>query len=216
MTALFVAVLERYLLAKYYRRERILHLRLYWILVGVSWFNSVIFATPPLFGYGKFSCDSTGTSCTFLWPSIASGAKHIGYSIPYILVCGVIPVIAIFYYMGKSIRLERIFYKDEQQREQSRLTQSIHAVCVATFALWIPAAILVGWQWLPLLTYGYRPHVPPALAIIASIASEAATSVPVLCFIAGDERLRAALLGRMRKQYALLQPERAKRYLNRP
>ena len=121
---------------------------------------------------------------------------------------------------------------------------------VATLALWIPAAILVGWQWLPLLIYGYRPHVPPGLAVIAPIASEvripfyllslekisfyqsfnsygwillnldlvrflflqAATSVPVLCFIAGDERLRAALLGRMRRHYALLQPERAKRY----
>lgn len=143
----------------------------------------------------------------------------------------------------------------------------MHVVCVATLALWIPAAILVGWQWLPLLIYGYRPHVPPALALVASIASEvrilvprvsvtklvfislyramlrcyliecsflcnklptrqifrsrlkfliitfqAATSIPVLCFIAGDERLRAALLGRMRKHYALLQPERAKRY----
>lgn len=41
---------------------------------------------------------------------------------------------------------------------------------------------------------------------------QAATSVPVLCFLAGDERIRAALLGRMRKHYALLQPERAKRY----
>ncbi|KAJ8729253.1 hypothetical protein PYW08_000834 [Mythimna loreyi] len=213
MTALFVAVLERYLLAKYYRRERTLYTRFYWWLVGLSWFNSIIFSTPPLFGYGKYSCDSTGSTCTFLWPSTSSGAKHIGFSIPYILVCGVIPVIAVFYYMGKAVRLERIFYKGEVQKEQTRLTQTIHAVCVATLALWIPAAILAGWQWLPLLIYGYRPHVPPALAVFAPIASEAATSVPVLCFIAGDERLRAALLGRMRKHYALLQPERAKRYI---
>ncbi|CAB3230687.1 unnamed protein product [Arctia plantaginis] len=117
-----------------------------------------------------------------------------------------------FYYMGKAVRLERIFYKGEIQREQKRLTQSLHTLCVTTLALWIPAGILVGYQWLPLLVYGYRTHVPPALAVIAPIASEAATSLPVLCFIAGDERLRAALLGRMRKHYALLRPERAKRY----
>uniref|UniRef100_A0A2H1WLK4 SFRICE_019447 n=1 Tax=Spodoptera frugiperda TaxID=7108 RepID=A0A2H1WLK4_SPOFR len=129
-------------------------------------------------------------------------------------------IVARFWYMGKAVRLERIFYKGEQQKEQTRLTQvsisylgiSLHAICVVTLALWIPAAILVGWQWLPLLIYGYRPHVPPALVLIASISSEAATSVPVLCFLAGDERIRAALLGRMRKHYALLQPERAKRY----
>lgn len=102
--------------------------------------------------------------------------------------------------MGKAVRLERIFYKGEQQKEQTRLTQvsisykgiymihlfwfcyiiywicnkfqSLHAICVVTLALWIPAAILVGWQWLPLLIYGYRPHVPPALVLIASISSE--------------------------------------------
>ncbi|XP_049708378.2 visual pigment-like receptor peropsin [Helicoverpa armigera] len=214
MTALFVAVLERYLLAKYFRRERFLCTRMYWSFVGLSWFNSFIFAIPPLFGYGKYSCDSTGTTCTFLWPSLTSGAKHIGFSIPYILVCGVIPVVAIFNYMGKAVRLERIFYKGEQQKEQTKLTQTLHAVSISTLAFWIPAAVLVGYQWLPLLIYGYRPHVPSALAVIAPIASEAATSIPVLCFIAGDERLRAALLGRMRRNYALLQPEQAKRYNN--
>nr|QDR51019.1 retinal G protein-coupled receptor-like protein [Manduca sexta] len=212
MTALFVIVLERYLLARYFRREKSLYLRLYWSLVGISWINSVIFATPPLFGYGLYSCDTTGTSCTFLWPSQLSGAKHLGFTVPYILICGVIPVIAMFSYMGKAVRLEKIFYKGEEQKEQKRLSQSVHAVCIATLALWIPAAIQAGWQWVPLLAYGYRPHVPAALALIASIASEAATSVPVLCYLAGDERLRAALLGRMRKQYALLHPERAKRY----
>lgn len=74
--------------------ERSLYVRFYWTLVALSWVNSVIFATPPLFGYGKYSCDATGTACTFLWPSLASGAKHIGFSIPYILFCGIIPVIA--------------------------------------------------------------------------------------------------------------------------
>lgn len=78
-----------------YISERSLYTRFYWSLIGLSWFNSIIFATPPLFGYGKYSCDTTGTSCTFLWPSASSGAKHIGFSIPYIVVCGVIPVIAL-------------------------------------------------------------------------------------------------------------------------
>ncbi|KOB74762.1 Uncharacterized protein OBRU01_03850 [Operophtera brumata] len=82
----------------------------------------------------------------------------------------------------------------------------------ATLALWIPAGVLIGWQWIPLLVLGYRPHVPPALALIAPIASEAATTIPVLCYLTVDERLRAALLGRMRRQYALLRPERAKKF----
>lgn len=43
---------------------------------------------------------------------------------------------------------------------------------VATLALWIPSAVLAGWQWLPLLAYGYRPHVPAALALIAPISAE--------------------------------------------
>lgn len=51
--------------------------------------------------------------------------------------------------------------------------QSIHVLSVVTLALWIPAAVLAGWQWLPLLLYGYRPHVPQVLALIAPIAAEA-------------------------------------------
>ncbi|KOB72507.1 Visual pigment-like receptor peropsin [Operophtera brumata] len=130
MTALFVIVLERYVLAKHYRHEKKLHIRFYWTLIGVTALSAILFATPPLFGYGVYSCDSTGTSCTLLWPPLTS-AKQIGFSIPYIIVCGVVP---------------------------------------------------------------------------------AATTIPVLCYLTVDERLRAALLGRMRKQYALLRPERAKKF----
>ncbi|KAM3964737.1 visual pigment-like receptor peropsin [Aphomia sociella] len=210
MLALVAIVLERYLQAKFYKHEKSLYLRVYWTLIGVCWLSSIVFATPPLFGYGLYSCDATGTSCTLLWPSLASGMKHIGFSVPYVIICGVVPVILIFYYMGKAVRLEKIYYRSEQQREQKRLTKSAHVLCVTTLALWIPTAVLAIWQWVPLLAYGYRPHVPPALALIAPIAAEAATSIPVLCYLVCDERLRAALLGRMRRNYALLRPERAK------
>ncbi|CAH0748776.1 unnamed protein product [Diatraea saccharalis] len=212
MAALFAIVLERYLQARFYRREKSLYFRWYWTLVGLCWLSAVVFATPPLFSYGLYSCDATGTVCTLLWPSTNAGSRHIGFAVPYVVICGVAPVIAIFYFMGKAIRLEKIYYRSEQQREQKRLTKSVHALTVATLALWIPAAILVGWQWLPLLVYGYRPHVPPALALIAPIAAEAATSIPVLCYLTVDERLRAALLGRMRRNYALLHPCRAKKF----
>ncbi|CAK1602876.1 unnamed protein product [Parnassius mnemosyne] len=211
MSALLALVLERYLLARRSRREKTLYFRFYWIIAGVCWLISVIFATPPLFGYGVYSCDSTDTICSFLWP--ASSAKQLGFSIPYVILCGLVPLIAIFHFMGKAVRLERIYYKNEQLREEKRLTRSIHIVCVATLALWIPAGVLAGWQWVPLLIYGYRPHVPPTLSLLAPIASEAATSIPVLCYLSGDERLRAALLGRMRKQYGLLRPDRAQRYI---
>ncbi|KAJ2953816.1 hypothetical protein O0L34_g1444 [Tuta absoluta] len=214
MYALLVLVLERYLLANYYRREIVLYQRVYWGLIAFCWSIALLFATPPAFGFGMYSCDSTGTICAYLWPSLASGAKHLGYAFPYVLVCGVIPVIAIFYFMGKAVRLEQIYYRNEQQKEQKQLTRSIHALTVGTLALWIPAAVQAGWQWLPLLFFGYRPHVPAALSLIAPIASEAATSVPVLCYLAGDERLRAALLGRVRKNYALLPAHRAK-FFNR-
>ncbi|XP_063376816.1 visual pigment-like receptor peropsin [Cydia fagiglandana] len=212
MTALLVIILERYLLAKFYRRERILHLRLYYILVGVCFLNAAVFATPPLFGYGLYSCDPTGTVCTFFWPSGTSGAKQIGYTAPYVILCGVIPVIAIFYYTGKAVRLETIYYRSEQQKEQKRLTQSVHVLTISTLALWIPSAVLAGYQWFPALVLNYRSHVPPTLALIAPIASEAATSIPVLCYLFADERLRAALLGRVRRHYALLRPDRAKRF----
>lgn len=32
-------------------------------------------------------------------------------------------IVGRFWYMGKAVRLERIFYKGEQQKEQTRLTQ---------------------------------------------------------------------------------------------
>lgn len=212
MIALFATVLERYLLVRYYRRERTVYFRYYWTLIFVCWMVAIIFATPPLFGYGVYSCDATGTVCSLLWPSLNSGARDLGYSVPYVIVCGIIPVIGIFFFMVKAIRLERINYRSEQQREERRLTRSIHVLSLVTLVLWVPAAVLAGWQWLPLLLYGYRPHVPQVLALIAPIAAEAATSVPVLSYLAIDERLRAALLGRMRKHYALLHPDRAKRY----
>ncbi|XP_053604479.1 visual pigment-like receptor peropsin [Plodia interpunctella] len=212
MIAILALVLERYIQAKFYRHETLLYLRVYWILTGACWIISLVFAIPPLFGYGVYSCDATGTICSLQWPSLYSGPKQIGFCLPYVVICGVVPVVAIFYYMGKALRLEQIFYRNEVQREQKRLTRSTHALTVTTLAFWIPSAVLTGWQWVSLLIYGYRPHVPPVLALIAPIASEAATSIPVLCYLVSDERLRAALLGRMRKNYSLLPPKTALRY----
>ncbi|XP_041973800.1 visual pigment-like receptor peropsin [Aricia agestis] len=212
ITALFCIVLERYLLAKFYKLERCLYFKYYWTLLGVCWVNSVVFSAPPLFGYGVYSCDSTGTSCSLLWPSLDSGAKQLGFSVPYVIVCGLIPVVGIFYYMGKAVRLEKIYYRGPHLKDESRFTKTVHVLTVITLALWIPAAVLAGWQWLPVLLYGYRPHVPQVLAIVAPISAEAATSVPVLCYLVGDDRLRAALIGRMQKQYALLHPKYARKY----
>ncbi|XP_026329002.1 rhodopsin, GQ-coupled-like [Hyposmocoma kahamanoa] len=213
ITAIFVIVLERYLLAKHYRREISLYYQFYWLFIGLCWIVSLTFSIPPLFGYGRYSCDTTGTTCSFLWPAWSGGAKQLGFAAPYVIVCGILPVISIFFFMGKTIRLERIYYRNEQSKEQKRLTKSVQALTVTTLALWVPAAVLAGSQWFPVLVLGYRPHVPAVLALIAPIASEAATSVPVLCYILIDDRLRAALLGRMRRHYALLStPERAKWY----
>ncbi|XP_022128453.2 visual pigment-like receptor peropsin [Pieris rapae] len=212
MTSLFSLVLERYILARHTRRERMLCFRYYWSLVALTWVNSLVFAIPPLFGYGIYSCDTTGTACMYLWPSSRASGKHLGYAIPYVLFCCVLPVVGIFYYMGKASRLENIYYRNEVLREEKHLTKCIHALCVITLALWIPAALLAGIQWFPLLVFGYRPHAPPVLALIAPLTSEAATCVPVLSYLSSDARIRAALLGRMRKNYALLPPQYAMRY----
>ncbi|CAK1550126.1 unnamed protein product [Leptosia nina] len=212
MTALFTLVLERYLLARYTRRERTLVYRYYWSLGAVAWVNALVFAIPPLLGYGIYSCDATDTICTYLWPSSRASAKHLGYAVPYTVLCGIMPIIGIFYYMGKANRLESIYYRNERLREEKHLTKCVHALSVLTLALWTPAAVLAGCQWFPLLLYGYRPHVPQVLALIAPITSEAATCVPVLSYLSGDNRIRAALLGRMKRNYALLPQQYAIRY----
>lgn len=79
-----------------YVSERNVYFRYYWTLIGVCWMVAVIFATPPLFGYGIYSCDATGTVCALLWPSLSSGARQLGYSVPYVIVCGIIPVIGMW------------------------------------------------------------------------------------------------------------------------
>lgn len=76
----------------FYVSEKTLHIRYYWALVGVSWLSAVVFAIPPLFGYGIYSCDPTSTFCSLLWPPVSS-ARQMGYSVPYVIICGVIPIV---------------------------------------------------------------------------------------------------------------------------
>ncbi|XP_011552121.3 visual pigment-like receptor peropsin [Plutella xylostella] len=212
MVALVVISLERYFQVKGFKYEQEMSLFFHWLLVGVCWAAAVVLATPPLFGYGVYSCDVTSTVCTFLWPSLLSGAKQLGFSILLLILGGLLPIFIIFYFIIRTIPLEKRYYKGEQQKDFRSLTKTLHGVCVTTLVLWLPSAVLAAWQWAPLLVYGYRLHVPPALAVVAPAAAEAATSVPVLCYLLGNERLRAALLGRMRKHYALLRPDKAKRF----
>ncbi|GBP31162.1 Visual pigment-like receptor peropsin [Eumeta japonica] len=212
VAALFVICLERYLQVKNYLEDKELSLRSYCGLVGSCWLYAAVLSVPPLLGYGKYSCDVTRTICTLCWPSVEDAVRHFGYNVPYVVLGGFLPICAIFYFIIKTIPSEKRYYRSQQLKQQHHLTKSLHSTCVITIMLWVPAAMLVGWQWLPLLIYGYRMHVPPALVLLAPIASEAACCVPVLCYLCGAGRERAALLGRVRRHYALLRPDRARRY----
>ncbi|KAL8190082.1 UNVERIFIED_CONTAM: hypothetical protein K2H54_039455 [Gekko kuhli] len=70
--------------------------------VGGSWFYSLIWTVPPLFGWGSYGTEGAGTSCSIQWSS--ESLESVSYIICLFLFCLVIPVMVMIYSYG------RLFY----------------------------------------------------------------------------------------------------------
>ena len=82
----YLKVVKRSLYIKFFPRKRVA-----WLYCGLVWLVSVLFATPPLYGWGKMNFDSDLIICSFNWKE-----GHVSF---VILLAGFfnVTMVAIFY-----------------------------------------------------------------------------------------------------------------------
>ncbi|XP_077295441.1 rhodopsin, GQ-coupled-like [Arctopsyche grandis] len=230
MISLAVLCFERFLITKRLKREKQdLSIKFYMASIVFCWSYSITFSIPPLLQYGDFGCDASGTTCTLEWRY--RNIRQTSFNILLVIFAGIIPIVCIGVSLWKCVRLNRRQRLSDTQWEQWSLTKvtvsnyttslfrldnrktttafNTCIVAVTILIFWLPQAVLASWVSITSWSKALRYSGPSfAISILAPLGAEAATLIPVLCYMAGEPRIRTALLGRCKENYGIIKRRR--------
>ncbi|KAI4898905.1 hypothetical protein NFI96_006877 [Prochilodus magdalenae] len=110
--------------------------------VAVSWLWSLLWNTPPLFGWGNYELEGVGTSCGPDWQS--RDPKNLSYVICYFVLCFAIPfVIMVASYTWLLCTLRRVAkLGGAAAKAEARVAWMVVMMVVAFLVSWMPYATL--------------------------------------------------------------------------
>ncbi|XP_047000149.1 visual pigment-like receptor peropsin [Schistocerca americana] len=165
-------------------------LRYYWAAVLLCWAASAAWATPPLFGWGRYECDATATSCDVGW---SPSGDRLRYSLPSLLLADLLPAALAVTCSWRSLRAGKSWCLHQEPAsaaaDQRSFCKTV-AWLVASLELFHAPQIL-----LQLMSLADASPLP-LLIMIAPLCSEASTILPLLVCLGTHKKLRNTLTGR--------------------
>nr|XP_018910910.1 PREDICTED: visual pigment-like receptor peropsin [Bemisia tabaci] len=157
-------------------------------LVGISgcWMVSLLLASLPLFGVGRYGCDFIGVACSLDWFSKTD--LQYKYNIVSFFLIYIAPIFIVagslwraFSHSGSVMFMGHF--------DEISFNKTAAALSAGTLLLWSPQILLVATA---LFQLGV---VPDYLTIIAPVSMELSSLMPLIAFLLYEPRLRASLLG---------------------
>ncbi|XP_065098148.1 parapinopsin b [Paramisgurnus dabryanus] len=121
--------------------------------VALSWLWSLIWNTPPLFGWGSYQLEGVGTSCGPNWQG--RDFKNMSYIISYFSLCFAVPlaIIVISYsWLLYTLRKVAKVCGGAAARAESKVAWMVVMMVLAFLVSWLPYAALA-------LTVVFNPDV---------------------------------------------------------
>ncbi|KAL1264937.1 hypothetical protein QQF64_002964 [Cirrhinus molitorella] len=127
--------------------------------LAVSWLWSLIWNTPPLFGWGSYQLEGVGTSCGPDWQS--RDLQNVSYIICYFSLCFAVPfVIIVVSYSWLLYTLRQVARVGgcAAARAESKVAWMVVMMVLAFLVSWMPYAALA-------LTVVFNPDVQLAVLV---------------------------------------------------
>ncbi|PSN54238.1 hypothetical protein C0J52_09248, partial [Blattella germanica] len=113
---------ERVIVVRQLYSGGFLSLRLYIIGIISCWSASIVWAMPPLLGWGRYTCDPTAMSCSLDWTS-KPNQSEFGYNMALLIIGGVIPVIVTCLCVWHSVNGEGKYSSSSSDLDINRAAQ---------------------------------------------------------------------------------------------
>ncbi|OCT67723.1 opsin-3 [Xenopus laevis] len=180
MVSLSMLSYERYLTVLRCTKADMTDYKKSWLCIIASWFYSLCWTLPPLFGWSSYGLESSGTTCSVVWNSKSS--NNVSYIVCLFLFCLVLPLLVMMFCYGHIVRVIRgqvcrINMTAAQKREHRLLFM---VVCMVTCYLlcWMPYGLV------SLMTaFGKPGMITPTVSIIPSILAKSSTFINPLIYI---------------------------------
>ncbi|KAM4612629.1 parapinopsin a [Polymixia lowei] len=124
--------------------------------VALSWLWSLIWNTPPLFGWGRYELEGVGTSCAPDWHN--RDPKNISYILSYFALCFAIPFVIILVSYAKLMwtlhQVSRMGCVEggAAAKAEMKVARMVILMVLTFLVSWLPYASLA-------LLAVYKPHV---------------------------------------------------------
>ncbi|XP_030634225.1 parapinopsin-like [Chanos chanos] len=111
--------------------------------VALSWFWSLLWNTPPLFGWGSYQLEGVGTSCGPDWHS--RDPKNVSYILCYFLLCFAVPfaiIVVSYSWLLWTLRQVARVGGGAAAKAEAKIAWMVVAMVVAFLISWLPYAAL--------------------------------------------------------------------------
>ncbi|XP_036415152.1 parapinopsin-like [Colossoma macropomum] len=147
--------------------------------VAASWLWSLLWNTPPLFGWGNYELEGVGTSCGPDWQS--RDPKNLSYVVCYFVLCFAIPfIIIVVSYSWLLWTLRRVAKVGgaAAAKAEARIAWMVMMMVVAFLVSWMPYATLA-------LTVVFKPDMnfSPLVKVMPIYMAKSSTIYNPLIYI---------------------------------
>uniref|UniRef100_A0A6J0UQP0 Parapinopsin-like n=1 Tax=Pogona vitticeps TaxID=103695 RepID=A0A6J0UQP0_9SAUR len=161
--------------------------------VAVSWIWSLVWNTPPLFGWGGYQMEGVMTSCAPDWYN--SDPINVSYIICYFLFCFTIPFITILVSYGYLLRTLRQVAKigvaqgGSTTKAEAQVSRMVIVMVMAFLICWLPyatfALVVVG---------NPKIYINPIIATVPMYMAKSSTFYNPIIYIFMNKQFRDCLI----------------------
>ncbi|XP_009903103.2 pinopsin [Dryobates pubescens] len=165
-----------------------------WAGIVLSWTYSLIWTTPPLFGWSSYGPEGSGATCSVNWHS--NDANNISYIICLFIFCLVIPFGIIVYSYGRllcTVRQVSSINKGMVRSREQRILIMVVVMVICFLLCWLPYAIVAL-----IATFGKPGFMTPAASIIPSILAKSSTVYNPIIYIFLNKQFYRCFLALLR------------------
>ncbi|OQR76027.1 visual pigment receptor peropsin-like [Tropilaelaps mercedesae] len=183
----------------------------------VIWMFAFIWATPPLFGWSRYSLEPFGTACTIDWRQ--NTFEYKAYVVAYFIGGYLLPFTLIIFSFRRMVVIKRIYKQEfarrsiecrdkptiidslKEQREED-LTMTCLLIVSSFLTTWTPYAVLCLWSVI------WGPDTVPSLLMIGpNICAKASGALNPFIYSFSNRNLRSGISDTLRAIFPSMRRE---------
>ncbi|TWW75044.1 pinopsin-like [Takifugu flavidus] len=150
------------------------------IAVATSWFYSLFWTLPPLFGWSSYGPEGIGTTCSVQWQQRTAASRS--YISCLFIFCLLLPLLLMIFCYGKILLALRAVSRRvggaTGERRETRVLLMVVCMVAGYLLCWMPYGVVAM-----LASFGPPGVVPPTASLIPSLLAKTSTVLNPVIYV---------------------------------